>query len=88
VNENYERGRDARETVDIELKALIGILILAGVSKSRRQNILNLFDASKGTGLESVYLTMNVMQKYQNTDRRRNSLYTRVLIHSNKHIAN
>lgn len=54
VKENYERARDARETDDVEIKALIGILILAGVSKSSRQNIFNLFDDSKGTGLEAV----------------------------------
>ncbi|XP_025407202.1 piggyBac transposable element-derived protein 4-like, partial [Sipha flava] len=50
--ENYERARDAREIDDVEIKALIGILILAGISKFNRQNIFNLFDDSKGTGLE------------------------------------
>jgi len=62
VKENYERARDARETDDIEIKALIGILILVGVSKSSRQNIFKVFDDSKGTGLEAVYLTMNVQR--------------------------
>ncbi|KAL4153702.1 hypothetical protein QTP88_001535 [Uroleucon formosanum] len=62
VKENYERARDARETDDVEIKAFIGILILAGVSKSSRQNIFNLFDDSKGTRLETVYLTMNVQR--------------------------
>jgi hypothetical protein len=60
VKENYERARDAREIDDVEIKALIGILILAGISKFNRQNIFNLFDDSKGTGLEVMYLTMNV----------------------------
>lgn len=62
VREKYERPRDARETDDVEIKALFGILILAGVSKSGRQNIFSLFDDSKGTGLEAVYLTMNVQR--------------------------
>lgn len=44
------------------IKALTGILILAGVSKSGRQNTFNLFDDSKGTGLEAVYLTINVQR--------------------------
>lgn len=44
MKENYERARNARETDDVEIKALIDILILAGVSKSSRKNIFNLFD--------------------------------------------
>lgn len=59
VQNKYSRERDAKETDETEIRAVIGILILAGVSKSGRQNILKLFDDTKGTGIETIYLAMS-----------------------------
>jgi len=59
IQNKYSRERDAKETDETEIRAVIGILILAGVSKSGRQNILKLFDDTKGTGIEAIYLAMS-----------------------------
>ncbi|CAK1592735.1 unnamed protein product [Parnassius mnemosyne] len=58
----YSRDRDAKITDELEIKGLMGILYLCGSVKSGRENILQLFDAKKGTGMEAVYLTMNVQR--------------------------
>lgn len=59
IQNKYSHEHDAKKTDEVEIKAVIGVLILAGVSKSGRQNIFKLFDDSKGTGLEAVYLAMS-----------------------------
>lgn len=43
VKENYSRSRDALETDIVELRALFGLLYLAGVHQSSHQNILDLW---------------------------------------------
>ncbi|CAK1585061.1 unnamed protein product [Parnassius mnemosyne] len=60
----YSRDRDAKITDELEIKGLMGILYLCGSVKSGRENILQLFDAKKGTGMEAVYLTMNVQRHW------------------------
>lgn len=50
------------ETNDVEIEALVGILIISGLYKFGQQNIFNLFDGSKRTRLESVHLTMNIQR--------------------------
>lgn len=59
VRDKFRRVRDARDTDEKEIKALIGILYLAGLLKSGRQNISQMWDNSKGTGVEAIYLTMS-----------------------------
>nr|CAH7728882.1 unnamed protein product [Callosobruchus chinensis] len=54
-----ERERDANDTNETEIQALIGILYLAGVLKSGRQNIIQMWDTSEGTGIEAIYLVMS-----------------------------
>lgn len=51
IKEHYYRERDAKETTLIEVKALIGLLYLAGFLRSGRQNIYDLW-ATDGTGVE------------------------------------
>ncbi|XP_044760276.1 piggyBac transposable element-derived protein 4-like [Coccinella septempunctata] len=58
VKNKFERDRDARSTDSCEIKALIGILYIAGVQKSGRENILDLW-STDGTGCEQIYLTMS-----------------------------
>ncbi|XP_035780814.1 piggyBac transposable element-derived protein 3-like [Anopheles albimanus] len=57
---NYTRDRDANPTDETELKALFGILFLAGSLGSSRQTVDYLFDGKRGTGMEAVYLAMSV----------------------------
>lgn len=59
VRSKYTRDRDARLTDEIEIQALIGLLFLIGALRSSRQNVLQLWDNSKGNGLESCYLSMS-----------------------------
>ncbi|XP_069685978.1 piggyBac transposable element-derived protein 4-like [Periplaneta americana] len=57
VKRNYGRDRDCKLTNDVEIRALLGILYLAGALKSGRLNVRELWDKN-GTGIESIYLTM------------------------------
>jgi hypothetical protein len=59
VQGSFLRQRDARETDLIELKALLGLLYLAGVQKSNHKNIFDLWRAD-GTGTEYFRLVMGV----------------------------
>jgi len=55
---NFTRERDSKNTDEIEIRALVGILLVSGVLKSIRQNILNLWNTT-GIGIEIIYLTMS-----------------------------
>lgn len=59
LSENFSRDRDAKPTNIPEIKALFGLLYLAGV---RRANHLNTQDLWKvdGTGIEAFRLTMSI----------------------------
>lgn len=59
IRPEFERERDATLTDVQELRAFIGILYLAGVLKKGRRNVLDMWDNSKGTGIEAVYLCMS-----------------------------
>lgn len=60
VRTNFQRDRDARPTDVKEIKALIGILYLAGALKAGRRNVCDMWDNTDGTGVESVYITMSM----------------------------
>uniref|UniRef100_A0A182TCH5 DDE_Tnp_1_7 domain-containing protein n=1 Tax=Anopheles maculatus TaxID=74869 RepID=A0A182TCH5_9DIPT len=55
---NYSRERDANLTDETEIRALLGVLFIAGTVRDGRENIEYLFDSKMGTGLEAVFLTM------------------------------
>lgn len=59
VQPNYARVRDARQTDISEMKALLGLLYLAGVSISAKQNALDLWKKD-GLGVEIFSLIMGV----------------------------
>uniref|UniRef100_A0A182MIP2 PiggyBac transposable element-derived protein domain-containing protein n=1 Tax=Anopheles culicifacies TaxID=139723 RepID=A0A182MIP2_9DIPT len=59
---NYTRERDANLTDETEIRALLGILFIAGTVRDGRENIEYLFDNKTGTGLEAVYLTMSSLR--------------------------
>lgn len=59
IKQNFSRERDSKLTNICEMKSFIGILILAGTMKSSRRNILRMWDTSKGTGVEAIYVTMS-----------------------------
>lgn len=58
IKTNFIRHRDAKCTDACEMKAFLGILYLAGVKKSGRENILDLWNTD-GTGCDLLYLTMS-----------------------------
>lgn len=58
IKQNYARDRDAKLTDEVEMKAYIGVLYIAGVMKSGRLNVLDLWNTN-GFGVEAVYLTMS-----------------------------
>lgn len=58
VRSNYQRERDARDTDSLEIQALIGLLYLAGVLKSNRLNLEELW-TKNATGVELFRLTMS-----------------------------
>lgn len=58
VRPNYQRERDARDTDIVEIRALIGLLYLAGVLKSSRLHTEELW-AKNATGVELFRLTMS-----------------------------
>lgn len=59
VRSNFDRARDARHTDSLEIRAFIGLLYLIGSLRCSRKNIHQLWDNSRGNGLESCYLTMS-----------------------------
>src|SRR5699024_11046693 len=59
IRHKFERYRDARPTDVTEIKALIGIFYLIGVLRSSRKNVVQLWDNSKGNGIEACYLSMS-----------------------------
>lgn len=59
IKENYQRERDTKLIDIIELKAFIGLLYLAGVYKSNRQSLEELW-GTNGDGVEKFGLVMNI----------------------------
>lgn len=59
LSQNYSRERDAKPTNIIEIKALIGLLYLAGVRHVNRLNSLDLWKVD-GSGIEAFRLTMGI----------------------------
>lgn len=59
--DRYSRERDAKTTNVIEIKALIGLLYMAGVLKSSRLNAEDLWRVD-GTGVEIFRLTMSLQR--------------------------
>lgn len=58
IQGKYARERDAKLTDSCEIRSLLGILYLAGVLKSGRRSIIEMFDMNNGTGVEAIYVTM------------------------------
>lgn len=58
VSQNFTRERDARPTTFSEIKALIGLLYLAGVRKANHMNLADLW-RTDGNGVEAFHLGMN-----------------------------
>ena len=56
---NYKRQRNARSTSEKEIKAVIDLLYFAGVFKSGRQNIYNLWNTD-GTGVDIFHATISL----------------------------
>lgn len=59
VRPNFGRDRDARNTDETEIRAVLGLLYLMGTMRSSRKNTHQMWDNSKGNGLESCYLSMS-----------------------------
>lgn len=59
IKGKYERERDARLTDDIEIRAFLGILLLSGVIGGSRKKTKSIWDNSRGTGVEMIYLAMS-----------------------------
>lgn len=59
IRSNYSEELRARETDCIEIKAFIGLILLAGIYRSNRMNLSDLW-ASDGTGVEVFRLTMSL----------------------------
>lgn len=58
IQGKYAREQDAKLTDSCEIRSLLGILYLAGVLKSGRRSIIEMFDMNNGTGVEAIYVTM------------------------------
>mgnify|MGYP002775500098 CR=1 FL=1 len=56
---NFSRERDTKTTDILEMQALFGLLYLAGVLKSNRLNLKDVYDMN-GTGVEIFRLTMSM----------------------------
>lgn len=56
IREKYIRYRDIDE---IEIRAFIWILFITGSLRSSRKNLEQIWDNSKGSGVESCYITMS-----------------------------
>lgn len=59
VRANYTRERDARDTDVIEVRAFMGLLYLAGVSRASHLNLSDLW-ATDGTGIEYFRCVMTL----------------------------
>ncbi|XP_060845772.1 piggyBac transposable element-derived protein 4-like [Rhopalosiphum padi] len=59
IRDKFQRSRDARLTCVTEIRAFIGLLYQIGSFRCSRKNIHQLWDNSKGNGMESCYLTMS-----------------------------
>ncbi|XP_018324187.1 piggyBac transposable element-derived protein 4-like [Agrilus planipennis] len=59
VREKYCRARDAADTDVTEIRAFIGLLYLIGSLRCSRKYMHDLWDNSRGNGLESCYLKMS-----------------------------
>lgn len=59
IGQKYERQRDVIQTDRTEIRAMIGLLYLAGVNKSSKQNLEDLW-RSDGHGIEYFRLTMSL----------------------------
>lgn len=57
---DFQRSRHANLTDLVEMRAFLGILYIMGVLRNGRRNIKDLWDNSKGTGLEIVYSAMAI----------------------------
>lgn len=59
ISTKYSRERDARHVDIIELRAFLGLLYLAGMHRSNRLNLEDLW-ATNGSGIELFRLTMSL----------------------------
>ena len=59
IEDAYDRERDANHTDSIEIRAFIGILLYSGLYGSNNKNTKQMWDSSKGCGVELVYLAMS-----------------------------
>lgn len=59
IKDRFQRERDARLTDGIEIRAFIGILLLSGCLGGSRKKTKNMWDNSRGTGVEICYLAMS-----------------------------
>lgn len=57
----FKRQIDRRQTDFQEISALIGLLILAGINKSSKRNIFDLWDTTV-FGIESFHATMSIQR--------------------------
>ena len=57
--ENYTQKSKARDTDNVEMKAFLGLLLLAGTYHSNRMNLDNLWNTD-GTGIDVFRLTMSL----------------------------
>nr|CAI5823661.1 unnamed protein product [Callosobruchus analis] len=64
VRAKYDRQRDAKQTNEMEIRALFGILLQIGVLRSSRQDAHQMWDNSKGSGIELCYLAMSEKRFY------------------------
>lgn len=58
IRDKFQRDRDAKSTNVDEMKAFLGLLIMAGVLRASHLNYIDLW-ATDGTGVEMFRLTMN-----------------------------
>lgn len=58
ISQKFSRDRDVRSTNIVEIKALIGLLYLAGVRKANHMNLADLW-RTDGSGVEAFRLGMN-----------------------------
>nr|CAI5855048.1 unnamed protein product [Callosobruchus analis] len=64
VRAKYDRETDAKQTNEMEIRALFGILLQIGVLRSSRQDAHQMWDNSKGSGRELCYLAMSEKRFY------------------------
>ena len=61
IQQNYSRERDANATDEFEIRALFGLLYLAGLSHANRLNLEDVW-SREGYGVEIFYLTMTLQR--------------------------